>query len=178
MVYDLIRKYAFVHLPRSAGTSISLALLPYCTLGACWDMAHRRHLPACAMKSIIGPAWDGLFKFAVVRPFDEVVESFGRYVIACRPLLKRKDTLVPGWASLIAKTMDTDNVHEIWRRAHMPPTEEDFLRTYLCDERGNDLGIERIPYNKLNELWPEICKRIGIDPAPKLPHANGAAMQA
>lgn len=173
MIYDLVRRYAFVHLPRCAGTSISLALSPYATPGTCWDMAHRRHLPAIVMKEMIGPAWKTMFRFTVVRPFDDMVRSFSRYVKEHRLLLKRKETLVPGWALLIIRTLEMEDPYDIWTAAKMPPTEEEFFRVFLCGPSGEDLGVERIDLCRLDEEWPRICSTIAIVPPPPLNRLNG-----
>lgn len=70
------RKCIFIHIPRSAGTSIEQAIRPD------WyfeTFKHRKHILASTAKEIYKEHWDDYFKFSFVRnPWDRMV-SMSKY---------------------------------------------------------------------------------------------------
>jgi len=62
-------KVVFVHIPRTAGTSIESSLIRV--------PDEHKHLRASQLKNIVGEAWEDAYKFTFIRnPFDRVISLF------------------------------------------------------------------------------------------------------
>jgi Sulfotransferase family len=77
--YSPFLKYAFIHIPKCAGSSIHRALgnlhaqrsLPV------GKPRYHKHAKATKVREVLGPAWDECFKFAFIRnPWDLMVSSY------------------------------------------------------------------------------------------------------
>ena len=97
MIISQSRRFVFVHVHKTAGEAVTLALLPYLgrgdlvlgttICGKLRDIHHRRargiskHSSALALRAYLGAeVWEGCFSFAFVRhPFDRI-QSFYAYL--------------------------------------------------------------------------------------------------
>lgn len=172
MVYDLIKKFAFIHAPRSAGTNIQLTLLPYLTQASVADLLARRHWTALQVQELVGPVvWDSLFSFGVLRDINEIKESWYRHVCASRHIyLYDKNALDPEWNSYLEATWDLKDVEEVWQLAELPKTTEAWFAHFFCDSDGKQIVTEVVDFKELKDKWEVICKKCAVDPAPKLIH--------
>ena len=173
MIY-LPRRAVFLHIPRTAGNSITNAIASACA-GNNYDIfigtgAHSvehwshvaRHTTARKLKMFI-KEWDDIFKFAIYRSDEERLESIKR-------LVKR---------DIDRKVHELDVCAEGWRRVLMSEDKqwywdlmvEQSTNYFTKGIDGEDLGVELFDYNRLDELWPEICARCGLHEI-ELPHLN------
>jgi len=173
MIY-LPKRAVFIHIPRTAGNSITNAIASACA-GNNYDIfigtgAHSvehwshvaRHSTASRLKKFI-TEWDDIFKFAIVRTEEDRLNSIKRLV--------QRD--------IERKVHELDICAEGWRRVLMSEdkqwywdlmTEQD-TDHYTKGLDGEDLGVELFDYNRLDELWPEICAKCQLPTIP-LPHLN------
>lgn len=176
MIY-LPKRALFIHIPRAAGNSITNAIASSCAgnnydilvcntpnqLCGNWTNIFRTHIPAKLLKPYIID-WDDIFKFAIFRDEEERLNSAKRLV--------QRD--------IDQKTHENPSCSDSWKEVLTNKTRrEKFyinqrrldLDYYTRGENGEDLGINIFEYNKLNEVWPEICDKCQIQRC-KLPHLN------
>ena len=173
MIY-LPKRAVFIHIPRTAGNSITNAIASACA-GNNYDIfigtgAHTiqhwshvaRHSPAGRISKFI-TEWDDIFKFAIYRPEEERLESIKRLV---QRDIDRKvyelDICADGWREVLTSE------DKQWYWDLMIEQDTDY---YTRGPRGEDLGVELFDYNRLDELWPEICAKCQLPTIP-LPHLN------
>lgn len=165
MIYDYGLNLIFIHIPRSAGCSISFALLPYMTLGGCWDLADRRHLPANVIKKIVGPDFYRMHKFYVYRPLSEILVSFTQFIARQRFLLlhdPEAQTLFSSeWKSILEMELDDEELRSyIWKRNGWPEEEEEWLNFWIGDI--DDDNWTRLDFHNLEYDWRQFClSRLG-----------------
>ena len=175
MIY-LPRRALFVHIPRTAGNSITSAVATTCAgrgidiiLGTANDIPkyHRisRHCRAVFMKKFIDE-WDHLYKFAIHRPMNERIDSAIRLIER-----DRKDGvhLEPTCGRRWKKILEMDDYADFLRREWSGHTTEWFT----LGHDGEDLGVEVYNYHELPDKWYEICDKCQI-PRCELPHLNKA----
>jgi len=140
---DFKNKIIFIHIPKTAGSSIEKAL------GA---EGGRGHLTVNEMLKIvkdhtIGINLDDFFKFSIVRnPLDRLVSCYDMFV--SNDMTKFND----------------------WIYCHEDATPFKSQVAFLCDEDKN-LKVDFVgKFENLQEDWIEICKRIGVDI--ELPHID------
>lgn len=170
MIYDLIKKFAFIHAPRSAGTNIQLTLLPCLTQASVADLLERRHWTALQVRDLVGQnVWDSLFSFGVLRDITEIEESWYRLVCASRrAYLQDKSTLAPWWSAYIETTWDLKDAEAVWETAPFPKTTDEWFIHFFCDSTGKQIVTEVVDFKELNNSWNLICKKCNISPVPKL----------
>jgi hypothetical protein len=99
MIYSTHHRFAFVHIPRTGGLSLTRELawrfIDDCVVDTTWD----RHPTAADMRRRIGPAWRGMFKFSIMRSPWEIIESF--YRLCLRD--SATTGMPPRWASQCAR---------------------------------------------------------------------------
>jgi len=175
MIY-LPRRALFVHIPRTAGNSITSAMATTCAgrgidiiLGTSNDIPkyHRvgRHARAVILNNFI-EEWDDIYKFSVHRPIDERIDS----VIRLIERDKRNNVhLEPTCGRRWKRLLTMDNYEEVMRKDWESHTTEWFT----LGENGEDLGVEVYNYYELPDKWYEICDKCQI-PRCELPHLNKA----
>lgn len=172
MIY-LPKRALFIHIPRTAGNSITSAVATICagrgidiimgTSGFISNWEHiTRHIRATVLKSHI-EEWDDIYKFAIHRPQEDRTTSALRLIE--RDIEKRiheQESCPQQWKDVLTgKT----------RSKHWDVFKKNTTDWYIKGENGEDLGIETWDYKNLNELWPEICDKCQI-PRCELPHLN------
>lgn len=173
MIY-LPGKAVFIHIPRTAGNSITNTIASVCIPASIdiilgtnhWDLPNfyqvSRHVPAFDLKNFI-PEWDNIFKFAIHRPHLDRIESFARLVKRERECILRskcipKPTADQWFLRLALSENYYDKIKNDWSKQ-----DTDW---FTLDRNGSDLGVHIYDYKDLNNVWPEICKRCLIPHSP------------
>ncbi len=175
-------RFLFLHVPRTAGTSITAAISKWlvgrhdchvATGHTKWPFV--RHSRACDMRERMPPAeWEQIRKFAVDRPHDEIVESDYRlHKREIQRRLKECGQADPRWLESVMKA-DKETLEEFrerrwgeWLKGSEP------WQFFCCGRAGEDIGVTRFEYHDLADKWPAICELIGA-PLLELPHLNRA----
>ena len=175
--------FLYVHIAKTGGTSVRAALKSlqwrdpyYLAQWICSRLSgitgHRiaaklpRHAKIiCAQEMLPQEFFGALFKFAFVRnPWDLQVSSYHH-------LKRERPHLLEGHESFEAFTrwkLDPERPYQYHLDTAITP-----LTDYLCDLRGNLLTDYLGRYERLQEDWDQICRRIGV-PTPLLPHKRQA----
>lgn len=172
MIY-LPKRAVFVHIPRSAGNSITNAIASSCAgngidiiLGTVSDIkCYRRasrHARASVLKNFI-EEWDDIYKFAIHRPLNERVASSSRLIERDKKLKINED---PTCGPLWKKILETDDYKE-----YMAAQWSHTTKWFTTGKDGEDLGVELIDFKDLPDRWHEICDKCKI-PRSDLPHLN------
>jgi hypothetical protein len=194
-------RFIFIHIPKTAGSSVVEALLthrPNLDFMArnSWPrlLAHPRgvemfrilrsfyalnsivrfpeqHFPARIVREMVSPeVWSSYFKFTFVRnPWEQVVSAYH--------FLKetfRDNPQVAADESDVAFLMPLVDFTTFVRVRRYFSNEYNML-AHVTDEAGNLLVDFVGRVERIDEDFPEICRRIGIDV--KLPHANRSRHQ-
>jgi hypothetical protein len=166
--------FLFVHVQKTAGTSLTTLLQPYALqpsqsrvnklasdfgLVRDWRKAHfRKHANLRKAQALIpAPAYAGLFKFGFVRnPWERLV-SWYQYVQKtpshedCRP--------GEAFADFATRFLDKPRRAQWW----------------MIENNSGELGLDFIGrFENLNDDIAQICQQIGIEPK-TLPHRNKMA---
>tara|TARA_R110000824_G_scaffold269679_1_gene458149 strand:- start:77 stop:598 length:522 start_codon:yes stop_codon:yes gene_type:complete len=172
MIY-LPHRAVFIHIPRTAGNSITSAIASTCAgrgvdiiLGTGrvngWEHT-RRHRRAQLLKDLI-EEWEDIYKFAIHRPEEDRVQSAAR-------LIER---------DVRNKVHEKPSCPEPWRRVlknedkhYWDGFKEQTTDWYIKGGQGEDLGVELYRFSELNEKWSEICDKCDI-PQCILPRLNSS----
>jgi hypothetical protein len=176
MIY-LPQRALFIHIPRTGGNSITNAIASTCAgngidvlIGTASAKIHKwhrfhRHAHADMLKKFIDE-WDDIFKFAIYRPEEDRLDSLQRLIQRDLNLKIFNDPTCPkGWKNFLLSDED--------RQMHIDSFKKRDWDFYTKDSENNDIGVHRYDFDKLNELWPEICDNCKIPRCP-LPHLNSA----
>lgn len=190
MIFDLEKRFAFVHIPRCAGVAITVALRPHLSEHCVIDLVHR-HRWGWQIRDQVGVAtWRSLYRFAVIRPPAEIIESDWRLtqqgIKAWFPGGKPPDVsrapLDARWYDRLARVAQYRDFDRFVREEYLGEYSGvgvgGFWRTWCGDRdprEGQDLGIETIRFAELPSRWPELCDRLGVPRCdlPRLNHAPG-----
>ena len=177
MLLSTERRFIFVHIPKTAGQSISRALLPWAVtpertrfrrllshlpVRESEDMAFLRpHGTARWFKRKLAPeTFDNYFKFAVVRnPFDYLV-SYYHYLRSNETSRRHADATEWSFAEFLAYMQRKNRVKSVNQ-----------LR-WLTDIRGRMLVNDLIRFESLEEDFSRIVERVGLGGKVELPHIN------
>ena len=142
-------KFLFIHIPRTAGNTITRMLcreLIEQENVVCWSdptpNIFHRHSRAVELCPLI-PDFDTITKFAVERPYSDIVQSYYR-------LLSDTGYLI-----------DNESIEEFERRKFVPwlvgrtPWEH-----WCCDENGGELGVHKLHFADID--WGWICRATGV----------------
>ncbi|MDE2480922.1 MAG: sulfotransferase family 2 domain-containing protein [bacterium] len=172
---------AFIHVPKTAGTSIVRALsgadAEFAESGI-WDILERhdarvtiaeairrnfrlasfvsfpqQHLPAAAMRILLGERWARLERFAVVRnPWDMLVSTYA-FARAHAPTVRDAD---PDRSALMARSDTFERFVELYPLLRGDMTE------MLADEHGNLLVGDVLRFERLDDDLAAIAERLGV----------------
>jgi len=183
VLISLKYKFLFVHIAKTGGTSIRVALRRYK-----WKDPYRIPLFFCSrMSSLFGhklackiprhakiiaayemlprEVFNQLFKFAFVRnPWDLQVSSY-HHILRERPHLLRG---IKTFEEFLLWKLDPARPYH-----YIIDTSMELQSDYLIDLRGNLLVDFVGRYERLQEDFDEACRRIGIS-TPRLPHKRQA----
>ena len=156
MFYDYSHRIAFVHIPRSGGVAISLAFLPYLSVGSGWDLADMRHLPYSNMVTLLGAGAGAVRWFSVYRPLAEIRESFERFLHRERQAVLEAvdgcDGVSPNWSTGIQKH---HTAREIWEQNGWPwDNENEWLKFWIGemeDWDGKKANMKLLKFHNLKE---------------------------
>ena len=173
MIY-LPRRALFIHIPRTAGNSITNAIASICAgrgidiiLSTSYDIPKydglSRHAPAFTLSKFIDE-WDSIYKFAIDRPLEERIQSTLRLIEKDKAI---KTNLDPTCGARWKKILEMENYEDFIRKDWENHTTEWFTKRH----NGEDLGVELYNYNELPDKWYEICDKCQI-PRCELPHLN------
>lgn len=173
MIY-LPKRAVFIHIPRTAGNSITNAIAKSCAgrnidviIGTSQGVKgfgrSNRHIRAVNLKKSI-LEWDDIYKFAIHRPLEDRVESTIRLINRdFKNDVHLDPTCRDSWRELITSE---EKIRQ--KRAKL---ENHTTEWFILGENGEDLGIEVYNYNELPDRWYEICDNCKI-PRCELPHLN------
>jgi hypothetical protein len=161
MLY-VARRFLFIHIPRTAGNSISRSLVQELVEHShpclvCSELGvFERHSTANQLRKLL-PDFDSLKKFAIDRPLNEIVESDYR--------LHKSSVILPEslpqW-SLSVGMAQSETLDEFKNRRWVPwlngntPWEH-----WCCGPNGEDLGVQKFQFNSLKESWDKIQQVAG-----------------
>jgi hypothetical protein len=178
MIY-LPKRALFIHIPRTAGNSITNAIASSCAgnnydilIGTVanrfkddWTAIFQTHARACKLKPYIDD-WDDIFKFAIYRDEKERLESIKRLVerdIKQRTYENKVCDKV--WKKILTNNIERNNFYKTISKQD--------LNFYIKSENGDDLGVEIFEYDNLSDDWGRICNKCGIEPC-ELKHLNSS----
>jgi hypothetical protein len=180
MLLSHSRRFAFIHVPKTAGSSVFIALKPYADrVDDYWanrwlaaagihvnhlaPVAYRKFRPHVAARTLQqwlpAEVFAGLFKFAFVRnPWDLLVSSY--HFLKSKPEHRRSRLVrsLPSFADYVE--------YEI-RRGRLLQT------SMLCDRQGRLLMDFVGRYESLAADFATICGRLGLEAT--LPRVNASA---
>lgn len=171
MIY-LPHRAVFIHIPRTAGNSITSAIAGVCAgrgidviLGTGGGIKNwrqvNRHVRAATLKEIIAE-WDNIYKFAINRPMEERVKSVARLIQRDLDKNIHKDPTCPEVWKRVLK-----NENENYWSAFMEQTTD----WYTKGHNNESLGVEIYEISEINDKWYEICEKCNI-PQCFLPRLN------
>lgn len=156
MLIDYARGLAFIHIPRTAGTWITINYARHAVTKACIiDLAHHKHLTHIELAMMLH---DQCTLFAVQRDFESTCQSLHR-------LLQRDyahlDHLAEPWRSTVRRLAPlahtpADAMRLLWGE-HDAST---WQRHWLDGPRHVDI----LPYEDLPKAWPAFCRRHALPP--------------
>jgi len=162
MIY-LPHRAVFIHIPRTAGNSITSAIASACAgrgvdiiLGTGrvngWENT-RRHRRAQLLKDLI-EEWEDIYKFAIHRPEQDRIQSAARLIQRDRENKVHENPSCPKpWKRVLTGEDES---------AYWKGFREQTNDWYIKGSQGEDLGVELHEFSELNEKWPEICDKCQI----------------
>lgn len=168
MLISRKHNFAFVHVPKTGGDSVSAALAPFADING--SQGRSKHWPARRVRKeyFEGRTWGDCVSFGTVRnPWEQVhsdywfcrqspvpSESLGSWrdkVVRCKEI---------GFAEFV---VDICGEHGRSGRG--------LFGHYLADRCGNQMVSHILRHEQLANEWPRLCQRIGI-PEVELPRKN------
>ncbi|MDC0297118.1 hypothetical protein OAK92_00950 [Crocinitomicaceae bacterium] len=177
MIY-LPKRALFVHIPRTAGNSISNAIASACVgrgfdIMVCnnpnefkenWSHTFHTHSRAFRLKNSISE-WNKIFKFAIFRGEKERLDSAMQLVRRdIEGEAYKNPCCNPEWF----KVLTDGSVRE---KFYNDTKLQDFDFFTKSEDGKEDLGVVAFPFEELSDRWYEICDNCQI-PRCELPHLN------
>lgn len=159
----------YVHIPKTAGNSISDALdtLPVSNPYVIpHDVFQPKHIKARELRRIVGEnMWADAFTFAFVRnPWDQMVSCYNWWVQKAggRGLPETSARIAEmGFDRFMASPYGANQINELQGNSY----------DWISDSAGNIIVDFVGRFETLAESWATICTRLKIDPI-ALPHLN------
>lgn len=170
MISDRLR-FVFVHIPRTAGTSVETALAPYArdpigfTAHQNTVLAHK-HATAVELRALVGPEiWRRYFTFSIVRdPWARMYSDYHFF----RDVAPR---LRAGFNPVEHHLTDMAAAHPFDAWLHTCADQLDIAQSgYLTDPHGALLVDHIARFEDIATHFAQICRHLGVD-AP-LPRVN------
>lgn len=151
-----MKRFTFVHIPRTAGNSIVRAL----------GIKYDSHETAMQRRSQLKNQWDTYFNFTIIRnPWDRILSWY----LFCKQLRK----ITAKERALYAMPFEewiTNGMHTHWETSNVKFNGKNplTLHEYILDK--NEIIVDFIGrFERLHQDFSTICKKIGI-PLKHLPH--------
>ena len=169
MLVSHVRKFIFIHIQKTAGSSIETSLADitpdairrFDDLPACMDPLKKRHLFASDLKRYLGDqTWKSYYKFAFVRnPYSRLVSWYNMCV-------ERPSNEFMWLVRQRAKTFSDflDLTHGLAKKTTFNQVD------YITNETGNFLVDFVGRFETLSEDFSKICKQLDVNVT--LPHKS------
>lgn len=174
------KRFILVHIPRTGGTLVEAGLGHHGIMlqgEQNYDSLYFKHATARDIKRMMGDAWEGYFKFSIVRnPWDWVVSNYAYnrglhqcYVSGTRYEAMRTPGKVPGWAS----EMSFESWLRWWLEEFNPSQ-----HALLADGAGKLLVDEVYRFENIQQDIGAICRRLDIEFVPRPVDTRGKRKSA
>ena len=121
MIYDLTKRFVFIHIPRTAGTAIIEALAQRCP-DAVVDVFELKHANAMAIRERIGrDEWDHCYRFSVIRSPWDIIASDYRHTVRQAKAIDSRTALhcTPGWMERMRRILAYGSFAEFVRHEYL-----------------------------------------------------------
>lgn len=184
MIINHAQRFVFIHIPKTAGTTLTEWLSKATTykdlelggspFGQKLQQTYgerfglRKHSPAAEVRRVMGEEdWNAYFRFGFVRnPFMRLASAYH--------FLKSRKTLNEAWVKHLAETPDYRSFldSDLWQRKDSPDKMLQPQHTWLCDPQDpTRLMVDFV--GKVERMTPDIEKlRKQLPGLPRAPHAS------
>ena len=166
-------KAIYIHIPKTAGNSISDAIdgLPKCNPLAEYKGKQPKHIRAWELRRLTGDKmWNSHFKFAFVRnPWDQMVSCYNWW-LQVAPQWEKNDEVV----AAIRNAGDFNGFMQLRYGREMINDFDGSTFDWISDENGSLIVDYVARFEGLQDDWREICRQMGA-PYKPLPHLNRTA---
>ncbi len=177
MIFDMTKRFCFIHIPRTAGVSITRALRSVCPESDIY-YHHNRHMTAQHLKESLNRSqeriWKYLFKFAIVRSPFEIIES--DYLLTLLQLNKTNRNINELWTKRLNRMKKEPGFESFVLREILGQFSclqpGGYWKTWCLGYHDEDLGVEPFFYYDLQNEWLDICEKINVQI--DLPHLNAS----
>jgi len=167
------RSFVFIHIPRTAGTAITLALAQQYpdAIVSLFGNKHADALRSCDYFRS-GSEWLSAFRFSMIRSPWEIIASDYRHTLAAAMAATPASRLectsewwlrmqrVRGYAGF------TEFVRLEWLCEHSLLRPGGFWRSWCQGPEGEDLGIVPYRFDQLSDAWAQIRGALGAGDLP------------
>jgi hypothetical protein len=174
-----LHKTIFVHIPKTAGTSVEVVLgmhgdkqdigiVPYFNQTPDHQRLYGRdlqHLTAARLRAVLNDdaVFGGYFKFTIVRnPWDRLVSTCAW---SDQKWAKGKELLSPEFDQLVRQLYDAFQTAKLASRMLVLPQHLNPQFLFVLDDALRPLIDFTARYESLSRDWDHICQRLGIDSA-------------
>jgi hypothetical protein len=160
--YSSSLHYVFIHIPKCAGTSVHRALTALHEQRSLSIDAKRyhKHAKVSDVRRILGPAWDDVFKFSIVRnPWDLMVSSYHWWLTLAGnfPSLAPHVFLIKELGSFDAFIRSEYGLKMINEQSGRD------LLDWIGN--GNEVEVDFVGrYENLDDDWEKVCKALHVTP--------------
>lgn len=176
MLYCLCPPLVFLHVPRTAGTTITYTLaemLPSAIVVERDD----KHLTAWQVAQRLGPLWDRMERLAVLRDPLAIIESDWQHTLWSHAQITTETPLhcTGFWLERMRRVAAYPSFGEFVRQEWLGPWSPllpgGFRRTWTLGPGGAELGVRLLRYERLDEDWRDLLGHLGLPYRP-LPRQN------
>lgn len=179
MLYDPRAGVLFLHVPRTAGTSITNTLAAAFP-DALIDNFDAKHRGASYWFSRLGvQTWRSMsYRFCVIRNPWEQVESDYRNTLRASAIWEENPNFrmhIPlYYQEQIRRVVGYSGLDEFFLQEFEVGRkfEAGFYGTFCLDCGQHELGVDALCYDEIEVWWPVLCRRIGITETPLI-RCNG-----